>query len=101
MLRSIDRSVPSAFHTVVLPPSPGVVDEVGRSKRSKNPTLLAKLYMPALTARIHNPTVRAFCERLKQHGKPHMVIVVAAMRKLLHIVWGVLRNQQSFKPVAP
>jgi hypothetical protein len=43
--------------------------------------------MPALTARIHNPTVRAFCERLKQHGKPHMVIVVAAMRELLHIVW--------------
>lgn len=56
------------------------------------------LFMPALVAWRHNPTIRTFCDRLAAAGKPKMVIAVAAMRKLLHIAYGVLKSGQPFNP---
>jgi transposase len=56
------------------------------------------LYFPALSALRHNPVLKAFGARLGQAGKHRMVIVAAAMRKLLHIVYGVLKHQRPFDP---
>jgi hypothetical protein len=42
--------------------------------------------------------VRQLAHRLEAKGKPKKVIQVAAMRKLLHIAYGVLKNQQPFDP---
>ena len=42
--------------------------------------------MAALTARRWNPVIRAFADRLATAGKPHKVIMVACMRKLLVIL---------------
>jgi len=58
----------------------------------------AKLYMSTLTAMTHNPAIRAFVQRLKERGKPSRVAMVAGMRKLLHIAWGVVRSGRSFDP---
>lgn len=60
--------------------------------------LRAKLYMPAVSAKNHNPIVRAFCERLLARGKLPIVTVCAAMRKLLHLVWGVIHTDTPFDP---
>jgi transposase len=77
----------------------------GSSVRGK--TMLSKtgsarirkaLYMPALAAMKHNPLVSTFCERLRGYGKCPMVIVAAAMRKLIHIVFGVLKSGRPFNP---
>ena len=56
------------------------------------------LYLPALTAMKHNPIVRALAERLEAKGKPKKVIIVAAMRKLMHLAYGVLKNKKLFDP---
>jgi transposase len=56
------------------------------------------LYMPAIVARKNNPIIHAFCDRLAQHGLPKMAIVAAAMRKLLHLVFGILKHKQPFDP---
>jgi transposase len=56
------------------------------------------LYFPALSAVRHNPAIRALYQRLRAAGKPKMVAVVAAMRKLLHQIYGVLRSRQAFDP---
>jgi transposase len=56
------------------------------------------LYMPAIVARKHNPIIRDFCTRLAQRNLPEMAIVAAAMRKLLHLVFGVLKNDTPFNP---
>jgi transposase len=56
------------------------------------------MYFPALTAIRHNPLVRQLAQRLEAKGKPKKVIQVAAMRKLIHIAYGVLKNQQPFDP---
>jgi transposase len=62
-------------------------------------SLRAKLYMPALVAMKHNPVIRAFYERLLARGKQPIVGVCAAMRKLLHLVWGVVHSGKPFDPL--
>lgn len=56
------------------------------------------LYFPALTAIRHNPVVKALAQRLESKGKLKQVILVAAMRKLLHLAYGVLKHKQPFDP---
>lgn len=56
------------------------------------------LYMPALVAMRHNPVIRPFAERLRANGKRPKQVVVAAMRKLLHLIYGVLKSQRPFDP---
>ena len=63
-----------------------------------NAVLRKALYFPALVAQRHNPLVRRLVERLAARGKPPMVIQGAAMRKLLHIVFGVWKHQRPFDP---
>jgi transposase len=72
-----------------------------RISKTGAPSLRAKLYMPAVSAKNHNPVVRAFCERLLARGKLPIVAVCAAMRKLLHLVWGVIHSNTSFDPDYP
>jgi transposase len=73
---------------------------IGQTHRSKagDPLLRKALYLPALTAWRHNPIVRAFCERLKAHGKNGKLIACAALRKLVHIAFAVLRSGKPFDP---
>ena len=54
------------------------------------------LYFPALTALRYNPIIQQLASRLTLAHKPKMVIVGAAMRKLVHLVYGVLKSQQPF-----
>ncbi len=56
------------------------------------------LYMPALVAWRHNPLIRIFCERLKANGKNGKAIACAAMRKLIHIAFGVIKSGKPFDP---
>lgn len=56
------------------------------------------LYWPAITAMRCNPLIKAFAARLEARGKPKMVIIVAVMRKLVHLIYGVLKNRTPFDP---
>jgi transposase len=56
------------------------------------------LYFPAKSAMQHNPIVRDLKERLAAQGKEYKVILCAAMRKLIHLAYGVLKNQTPFDP---
>lgn len=71
-----------------------------KSKLSKtgNRSLRTAFYMPALSAMRFNPIVKALVDRLEAEGKHRMVIVGAAMRKLLHLAYGVLKTGKPFDP---
>ena len=56
------------------------------------------LFWPAVTAIRHNPVVKRLAQRLEAKGKSPMVIIAAAMRKLVHLAFGVLKNQTPFDP---
>jgi len=69
-----------------------------RFSKEGNAHLRQALYLPAVSAKNHNPIVRAFCQRLIDKGKAPKAVVGAAMRKLLHIAYGVLKSGQPFDP---
>ena len=56
------------------------------------------LYMAALAARRCNPVIKAFADRLAQHGKPFKVILTACMRKLLVIVNALIKSGLPWNP---
>lgn len=63
----------------------------GRGKLRKS------LFMSAISAINHNPLIRAFSERLKAANKPHKVVVIACIRKLLTILNTMLKTNTAWK----
>ena len=55
------------------------------------------LYMSALVATRHNPTIRTFYQRLVAAGKLPKVAIVACMRKLLTMLNSMVRNKTSWR----
>lgn len=85
----------------------GLTPRNNRSGTSHSKTRLSKtgnsrvrkaLFFPAMVAKQHNPIVKAFCLRLASRGKNKMQIIGAAMRKLIHIAFGVLKSGKTFQP---
>lgn len=56
------------------------------------------LYMPAMCTLYRTTWARPFLERLTRNGKKPMTIIVAMMRKLLHVAFGVLKAGEKFDP---
>ncbi|KJV52689.1 transposase IS116/IS110/IS902 family protein [Orientia tsutsugamushi str. Kato PP] len=69
-----------------------------RISRTGNSDLRKSFYMPAMSALRHNCIIKQFSQRLSDTGKPKMLILIAAMRKLLHIIYGVLKHNSPFNP---
>lgn len=57
----------------------------------------AKLYLPAVAASQCNPDVKALYQRLVARGKSKMLAIGAAMRKLVHICFGVIKHQSVYQ----
>jgi len=66
------------------------MSKMGRSSLRK------AFFMPALVALRYNPLIIELKKRLTAAGKSKMAIVGAAMRKLVHIIYGVLKNKLPF-----
>jgi len=67
-----------------------------RISKAGNRYLRKALYMPALSAKRYNEPVKDLYERLIAKGKHPKSAIVACMRKLLLIAYGVLKNRQPF-----
>lgn len=68
-----------------------------RLSKAGDPVMRRLLYMAALVASRHNPTIKAQYTRLLRAGKPAMSALGAAMRKLVHIAFGVLNRQTPYQ----
>jgi transposase len=70
----------------------------GRARLSKvgSSRLRKSLYYPAITALRFNPLIKSFGLNLSAKGKSKMLVIGAAMRKLLHIAYGVLKSRRPF-----
>lgn len=68
--------------------------------RAGSNQLRTALYYPALSAMRSNPIIKRFVLRLKERrGKlPNKVVICAVMRKLLHLIYGVLKSGCAFDP---
>ena len=70
----------------------------GKTTLSKigNARIRKALYMPAVVVKNHNPYFKDFCLRLEKNGLKAMEIIGAVMRKLIHIIFGILKTQAGF-----
>ncbi|MDA1029022.1 MAG: IS110 family transposase [Bacteroidetes bacterium] len=73
------------------------VEKRERISKMGNVKLRRALYMPALVAIKWEPSIMAFYEHLIAKGKKPMVAIVAVMRKLVHAIYGMLKNETPFK----
>ena len=72
----------------------------GKARLSKigHARLRKALFMPALVSIQCNPIIQTFYHRLKEKGKNGKVIVCAIMRKLVHLIFGILKSGRPFDP---
>lgn len=77
----------------------------GTSGRTRTPItkigsvhLRRGLFMPAMTARVFNPLLKTFADRLLENGKKPKQIIIAVMRKLLHQIYGILKSGLPYNP---
>jgi transposase len=73
---------------------------LGRPRLSKaGPARIrAVLYMAAIVGIQYNPHIKALYQRLQERGKTKMSALGAAMRKLVHLCFGVLKTRQPYQP---
>lgn len=55
----------------------------------------------ALVAAHHNPSLKAFADRLRKAGKPHKVIIIAVARKLITIANAMVKSGQKWSAELP
>ena len=72
------------------------IDKRARLSKAGNRTIRRALYMPALSAKAHDPHVKGFFAHLIVNGKTPLQAVCAVMRKLLHAIHGMLKHNQPF-----
>ena len=72
----------------------------GRTCLSKigNARLRKALYFPAITALRSSDFFKLWAEPLRMRGKSKMSVIGAAMRKLIHLAYGVLKTGKPFDP---
>jgi transposase len=72
---------------------------LGRARLSKaGPARVrAVLYMAAVVATRCNPHIKALYERLLARGKSKMSALGAAMRKLVHLCFGVIKTRKPYQ----
>jgi len=64
--------------------------------RTGHAALRKALYMPGLVALRHNPVLQVFGARMKVNGLAPKAVVGAAMRKLVHLIYGVVKSGRPF-----
>ena len=74
------------------------ISKPGRMSKQGNPRLRKLFYMPVKSAKRFNPIVKRLVTRMEKAGKPYHTIRGAAMRKLIHLAYGVLKTGQPFDP---
>jgi transposase len=58
--------------------------------------LRSALYLPAITAAHKNPELKAFYDKLLSRGKSPKQAITAVMRKIVHLCYGVVKNQTPY-----
>jgi transposase len=98
--RSFSSARAVAAHAGVTPRRDQSGTSLNRTRLSKigNARIRKALYFPAIVALRCNYVISDFARRLKENGKRPMQVIGAAMRKLIHIAYGVIKHNRPFDP---
>lgn len=70
--------------------SPGSISRMGNSR------IRQVLFMAARAAARYNPVFKALYDRLRAAGKAHKVALCAIARRIVHVVYGMIKYQKPF-----
>ncbi|MFN8658080.1 MAG: transposase [Candidatus Obscuribacterales bacterium] len=68
----------------------------GSITKAGNKHVRNALLFPAMSAMQHNPTLKAFRDRLTAAGKPGALVRTAVIRKLVITAWSLIHNGRPF-----
>jgi transposase len=74
------------------------VHKRSRITKTGNINIRRILYMSAISAKHCNQIIAPFCSRLLHKGLTPMQVVCAAIHKLLHLIFGILKSGMPFDP---
>ena len=63
-----------------------------------NPRLKRAVFTSTLSAITSNPVIKEHYEKQRGRGKDRMVAIGSCMRKLVHIIYGILTSDEPFDP---
>ncbi|MGI5200279.1 IS110 family transposase [Spirillospora sp. CA-108201] len=86
---------------VPVPQDSGRVSGNLRRPKRYNRTLRRVFYMAAMTSLKADGPSRAFYDKKRNENKIHTQAVLALARRLVDVVWALLRDQRLFTPVPP
>ena len=74
-----------------------------RNRMSKRGSLYLRhaIWMAASVAVLHDPALREFFQKKRAEGKPYMSSVGHACRKMVSIIFAVLRDNKPYTPCIP
>ena len=70
------------------------------SKRG-SPYLRRAFYQAAVSCNMHNPALHAIYERKRSQGKHHNVALSAVARKLVNIIFAVMKSNKPYEMIMP
>jgi transposase len=94
-LGSISRQKAAALAGLAPHPNQSGTKDAYRPVRGGRPEIKRLLFMAALSAAKHNPTLSAFFNRLIQNGKKPLVALTAVMRKIIATANAKLRDSYA------
>jgi transposase len=63
-----------------------------------NSALRGALWWPTISAMQYNPIIAAFAKKLRSTKMHNFAVIIAAMHKLIRLVYGVVKNNSPFDP---
>lgn len=72
-----------------------------RMSKRGSPYLRRALFLAAIACNLHNPALHTLYEKKRSQGKPHMVAISALARKLVNIIFAVLKSGQPYVMIMP
>ena len=72
------------------------VHRKARLSKQGSPLVRKRLYLCALSARHHDPDMKAWADGLEAKGRPKAAVLGAVMRKLAHLIFGVLKSGRPY-----
>jgi transposase len=91
-LGQLDRKQAAALAGLAPHPKQSGISDAYRRTRGGRPQIKPMLFMAAMSAAMHNKTLKAFYQKLLAAGKKPILAITAVMRKLIVICNALLRN---------
>ena len=70
------------------------------SKRG-SPYLRHAIWLAASSAVLHDPALKLYFQKKREEGKPYMASVGHACRKMVSIIYAVMRDNKAYTPHIP